>query len=186
MLVARQHRHVPVIVVARLGQSAAFCLGKNHVAIAGIFPVRVHATELEVWLTLRRRQIEETRSGSCCIAGYHPRRATVAVVTVADVVERRRIDYYVGRGCVRLGIGDLRPYRALIRIRRGLRLAGRWRRRPRVVQLALGDLCGERKLVTSTLIMESLGVIVEDRRNLPRYQIIPRDVKCSVMLQCNQ
>lgn len=103
VLVARQHRHASV-VVTRLGQPAVFRLGEDHVAVSGIFAVRIDAAKLEVRLTLWRRQIEEARPGRCIVRRWF-----------RLVVERRRIDY-VGRRCVRLGIGDLRPDGALVRV----------------------------------------------------------------------
>lgn len=55
VLVARQHRHASVLVVARLGQPAALRLGEDHVAVAGVLGVRIDAAKLEMRLTLRRR-----------------------------------------------------------------------------------------------------------------------------------
>lgn len=110
VLVARQHRHASVVVVTWLGQPIALRLGEDHVAVSRIFAVGIDTAKLEMRLTLRRRQIEEARPGRCIV-----RRWLRLVVVVADVVERRRIDY-VGRRCVRLGIGDLRPDGALVRV----------------------------------------------------------------------
>lgn len=109
VLVARQHRHAPVVVVARFGQPAALRLGEDHVVVRGILAVRVDAAKLEVRLTLRRRQIEEAGPVRGIV------RRWLRLVVVANNVERRRIDY-VGRRCVRLGIGDLRPDGALVRV----------------------------------------------------------------------
>ena len=115
--VAGQRARLDPLVVGLGACAAKLVLHDDRVPAAGELEVRVQVAELETGLPLGRGQVEETRPRRRCPRG---------IAGVADVVERRRIDYVSGR-CVWLGIRYLGPDRALVGVG-CLRLAGRRRR----------------------------------------------------------
>lgn len=115
--VAGQRARLDPLVISLGACAAELVLHDDRVPAAGELEVRVQVAELETGLPLGRGQVEETRPRRRCPRG---------IAGVADVVERRRIDYVSGR-CVWLGIRYLGPDRALVGVG-CLRLAGRRRR----------------------------------------------------------